>query len=228
MFPSSRKHPSSLPGPESLLSVAPRRGLFCAVAWPLLTSHNGVSQRGTVGAAVARQAGDRLAAAREPSRDPQLLHLGDAHRQRVRHSLQGEAVGHPQSSHPPQLTQWAALTPAGAQTRRTDSSASSLGPGHYACPSAAPPACNSSAAGSPGIPPRGSCLWEGRSCWELVGAMGCGGGWGRDRLLTSAPVDGEGLCRARAPLQAVLEAVSGVVSVSASHTPHEAAESCCL
>lgn len=36
------------------------------------------------------------------------------------------------------------------------------------------------------------------------------------------------MCRARAPLQAVLEAVQGIVAVSASHTPHEAAESCCL
>lgn len=175
MFPSSRKRPSSLPGREGLLSVTPRRGLVRAVAWPFLTSNNGVSQRGAVRAAVALQAGDRLAAARGPSRDPQLLHLGDAHRQRVRHSLRGEAVGYPQPSHPPQLNQRAALTPAGALTHRTDSSASSVGPGHCACPSATPPACKGSAAGSPGIPPRGSRLWEGMSRWEPVGATGCGG-----------------------------------------------------
>lgn len=53
-------------------------------------------------------------------------------------------------------------------------------------------------------------------------------GWRRGRVLTSAPVNGEGLCRARPPLQAVLEAVKGVVAVSASDTPHNAAESCCL
>lgn len=89
VFPSSRKRPSSLPGREGLLSVTRRRGLVCAVVWPLLTSNNGVSQHGAVGAAVAQQAGDRLAAARGPSRDLQLLHLGDAHRQLVRHSLPG-------------------------------------------------------------------------------------------------------------------------------------------
>lgn len=141
---------------------------------------------------------------------------------------QGEAVGHPQSMHPPQLTQRAALTPAGAQTHCTGGSACSLGPGHWGCLSAAPPVCNSSAAASPGVPPRGSRLRGGVSCWQPGGAMGCGGGWGRGRVLTSASVDGEGLCGARPPLQAVLEAVQGVVAVSASHTPHDAAESCCL
>lgn len=141
---------------------------------------------------------------------------------------QGEAVGHPQCSRPPQLTQQAALTPAGARTRHTGGSASSLGPGHCGCPSAAPPACSSSAAGSPGAPPHGSHLWGSMSCWEPVGAMGCGRSWGRGWVLTSAPVDGEGLCRARPPLHAVLKAVWWVVAVSASHTPHNAAKSCRL
>lgn len=140
----------------------------------------------------------------------------------------GDAVGHPRRSQPARLSQRAALAPAGARTPRTGGSASSSRPGRCGRPSAALPACSSSAAGSPGVPALGSRLWDAVSPWEPVGAMGCGGGWRRGRGLTSAPVDGEGLRRTRARLQAVLQAVRWVVAVSASHTPHDAAESCRL
>lgn len=66
--------------------------------------------------------------------------------------------------------------------------------------------------------------------YELLGTCGCHReqrGWGRGFALTMC-VNGEGLCGARAPLQAVLEAVPWVVTIGAGHAPHGAAESCRL
>lgn len=66
---------------------------------------------------------------------------------------------------------------------------------------------------------------------ELLGTSRCHGVWqelGKGLGAHQWPVDGEGLCRARPPLHAVLKAVWWVVAVSASHTPHNAAKSCRL
>lgn len=92
MFPSSRKSPSLLPGQEGLLSATPRRGAGLCCGLPLLTSSNGVCQRSAIGAALARQAGDGLAAA-QAGRHPQLLHLRGAHWRLVRHGLPGAGEG---------------------------------------------------------------------------------------------------------------------------------------
>lgn len=121
-----------------------------------------------------------------------------------------------------------APAPARARPRRTGSSAALPGPGRCGCPSAAPSACSSCAAGSRGVPPGRSRLWGSASCWAPMGATGCSGGWGRGQALTSACVDGEGLRGASAPLQAVLEALRWVVTVGAGHAPHGAAKSCRL
>lgn len=82
-----------------------------------------------------------------------------------------------------------------------------------------------------------ACAWRGAegthhtdlACGaaSVLGTCGCLGGhrgWGRGQVLTAVHVDGEGLCGAGAPLEAVLEAVWRVVAVGAVHVPHDAAE----
>lgn len=215
-------------------------------AWLLLTSDNGVGQRGALRVPAAHQAGDGLPAACA-SCDPQLLHLRVAQRCPLRHGLPGAEVAqlHPAGSLwvPPaqsrprcscrdaaqRLHCWhpgVTRTPAGARPHHTGGSAGSPGPRHCGCLSAAPSAGSQHAAGGRGAPPHGSHLRGRVSCQAPVGAraVGQGKGW----ALTGACINGEGLCRAGAPLQAVLEAVRWVVTVSADHAPHNAAKRCCL